>query len=129
MDIDMLTIAAQEAKKTGLPLFCCMSFERSGKTLYGACPEAMIEALSEIRPDAIGLNCSYGPVDALPVIEAFKAACDIPLILKPNTADLSASDFAKTLKRAVSSVSYMGACCGSDPGYIRALSEILRTSL
>ena len=124
MDIDMLVIAAEEARKTGLPLFCSMSFERSGKTLYGASPEAMVEALEEIGPDAVGLNCSYGPADAIPVMQAFRAVTDLPLILKPNTADLDASAFAKALEPAAEIISYMGACCGSDPEYIRALSSL-----
>ena len=127
MDIDMLVIAAEEAKKTGLPLFCSMSFERSGKTLYGASPEEMVKALEEIGPDAIGLNCSYGPADAIPVMQAFKAATDLPLILKPNTADLSASEFAEALEPAAEIISYMGACCGSDPDYIKALGALKDT--
>ena len=125
MDTDMLAIAAEEAKKTGLPIFCSMSFERSGKTLYGASPEAMIEALEDIGPEAVGLNCSYGPVDAVPVMHAFRAVTDLPLILKPNTADLSATEFAEALRPAADIVSYAGACCGSDPEYIRALNSLI----
>jgi len=124
MDIDMLAIAAGEAKKTGLPVFCCMSFEKADRTLYGAGVDDIIQALTPLEIDAIGLNCSYGPEHAVPVIKKFSEKTDLPLILKPNTADLPPEGFAEALKAALPYVSYLGSCCGSDPRYTKALAAI-----
>ena len=123
MDSDMLEYAAEEAKKTGLELFCSMSFEKTGKTLYGASPASMMEALSDAAPDAVGLNCSFGPADAVSVMKAFREITDLPLILKPNTADMDAQSFADAMDLSAGIVDYIGACCGSDPEYITELKQ------
>ena len=92
--------------------------------------EALLNDLTDTLKDsgglglaAIGLNCSFGPLDAQPVIEEFAQKTDIPLLLKPNTADLGPEDFAKAVEPSLPHVSYLGACCGSDPSYIRALRQ------
>ena len=125
MDTEMLRIAASEAAETGLPLFCTMSFANGSRTFFGSSIDDMLEAIKPFSPAAVGLNCSFGPVQALPVIREFAEKTDIPLILKPNTADLPAEEFAKAAEPALDIVSYAGACCGSDPGYIRKIRELL----
>ena len=71
IDLSMLRVAAAEAKKFGLPVFCCLSFERRGKTMMGNSVEDMIEELEPLGIDAIGMNCSLGPDLAIPVIKEF----------------------------------------------------------
>ena len=125
MDTEMLRIAASEAAETGLPLFCTMSFANGSRTFFGSSIDDMLEALAPFSPAAVGLNCSFGPVQAIPVIREFAEKTDIPLILKPNNGDLNAADFAKAIEPALDAVSYAGACCGSDPEYIRKIKELL----
>lgn len=129
MDAEMLRIAAEEAKKTGLPVFCTMSFHNGSRTFYGAGIDDMLSALMPLKVDAVGLNCSFGPEKAVPVIREFAEKTDLPLILKPNTADLSPEDFAKAIEPALSCVSYLGSCCGSDPQYTNALKKLIANSL
>lgn len=132
MDAEMLRIAAEEAKKTGLPVFCTMSFEKSGRTMFGNSVDDILEVLEPIGVDAVGLNCSYGPETAVAVIESFHQKTSLPIILKPNAgipaADGSFSENAYTPERFIGDlrpvfpyVSYIGGCCGSTPDYIRAL--------
>ena len=125
MDAPMLAIAAEEAKKTGLPVFCTMSFHKGSRTFYGTGIDDMLEALEPIGVDALGLNCSFGPEKAVPVIQEFAEKTSLPLILKPNTADLCPKDFAESIAPALPLVSYLGSCCGSDPRYTRALKGLL----
>ena len=132
MDAEMLRIAAEEGKKTGLPVFCTMSFEKSGKTMFGNSVDDILEALEPVGVDAVGLNCSYGPETAVAVIESFHQKTALPLILKPN-AGLPVSfggdpedaytpeRFINDLRPVLPYVSYVGGCCGSSPGYIKAL--------
>ena len=125
MDAPMLAIAAEEAKKTGLPVFCTMSFHKENRTFYGCGIDDMLEALDPLGVDAVGLNCSFGPEKAVPVIQEFAEKTGLPLILKPNTADLAPENFAAAIAPALPLVSYLGSCCGSDPRYTAALARLL----
>jgi 5-methyltetrahydrofolate--homocysteine methyltransferase len=124
MDAEMLRIAAEQAAETGLPLLCTMSFAQGSRTFFGSSVDDMLEALKPFSPVAVGLNCSFGPVQALPVIKEFAEKTDLPLVLKPNTADLPAEEFAKAMEPALDMIAYAGACCGSDPGYITKIKEL-----
>ena len=134
MDLAMLRVAAMEAKKFGIPVFCCLTFERRGKTMMGNSVEDMIEELEPVGVDALGMNCSLGPDLAVPVIREFVGKTSLPLIFKPNAgkpilaADgttataYSAKVFADDVMPALDFVDYVGGCCGSDPSYIRELA-------
>ncbi len=135
IDLAMLRVAAEEAKKYGVPVFCSLSFERLGKTMMGNSPEDMIEELEPLGVDAIGMNCSLGPDLAVPVIRKFVGKTELPLIFKPNAgkpvleADgtvstaYSAKAFADEVEPALDFVDYVGGCCGSAPSYIRELAR------
>ena len=134
MDLAMLRVAAVEAKKFGIPVFCCLTFERRGKTMMGNSVEDMIEELEPVGVDALGMNCSLGPDLAVPVIREFVGKTSLPLIFKPNAgkpilaadgttaAAYSAKVFADDVMPALDFVDYVGGCCGSDPSYIRELA-------
>ena len=137
LDLNMLTVAATEAMKYDIPVWCTMTFEKIGKTMFGNSVEDVIDELSEIGVSAIGMNCSLGPDEALKVITEFSEKTDLPLIYKPNAgmpvADgngnvvtpYTAERFADEVAPALSFVSYIGGCCGSDPGFIKAVKEKL----
>ena len=135
MDLAMLRVAAEQAKKCGVPVFCCLTFEKRGKTMMGNSVEDMIEELEPLGIDAIGMNCSLGPDLAIPVIREFVGKTSLPLIFKPNAgkpilaADgstataYSSKVFADEVMPALDFVDYVGGCCGSDPSYIRELAS------
>ncbi|MCR4906940.1 MAG: homocysteine S-methyltransferase family protein [Clostridiales bacterium] len=138
IDLAMMRVAAVEAKRFGLPVFCCLSFERRGRTMMGNSVEDMIEELVPLEVDAIGMNCSLGPDLALPVIREFAEKSPLPVIFKPNAgkpilaADgttattYSAKVFADDVMPALDLVDYIGGCCGADPSYIRELAERMK---
>ena len=137
IDLAMLRVAAEEAKRTGLPVFCSLSFERLGKTMMGNSPDDMIEELEPLGVDALGMNCSLGPDLAVDVIRKFAGKTSLPLIFKPNAgkpvlaADgsvstaFSAKAFADEAAPALEIATYVGGCCGSAPSYIRELAARL----
>lgn len=137
MDLSMMKIAAEVAKSYGLPVFCCMTFEKAGKTMFGNSVEDTIEELTPLGIDAIGLNCSLGPDLALPIIKEFAEKTDLPIIFKPNagkpilaadgstSATYGALQFAEDVKPALEYVSYIGGCCGSDSTYIKEIKKLL----
>lgn len=137
MDLEMLKVAASVAKSYGVPVLCTMTFEARGRTMMGNRVEDIADELSEIGVDAVGINCSLGPVDALPIMREFAECTDLPLVFKPNAgkpvlaadgsviSPYSAQDFANDVAPVLDLVTYLGGCCGSDPDYIRELKKII----
>ena len=122
--LEMLRIAAEEALRHDLPVLCSLSFDRSGRTMMGDSIGDIVEAMEPLGIAALGMNCSFGPASAVPVIREYAARTRLPLIVKPN-ADCGAAEFAETLAPLLPLVAYAGACCGSSPDYIRALANLI----
>jgi 5-methyltetrahydrofolate--homocysteine methyltransferase len=135
-DVEEARLAVEAAKQTGLPVLASFAFD-SGKnkdrTMMGATPEAVAEAMLEAGADAVGANCGVGVESSVPICERLHAACSLPIWMKPNaglpkmegtairyetSADYFASYFA-ALRNA--GASFVGSCCGSTPDFIRAL--------
>ena len=135
-DIEEARLAVAAAKSTGLPVIVSFAFD-SGKnkdrTMMGATPEAVAAAMVEAGADAIGANCGVGVEHAAPICRRMRAACDLPIWIKPNaglpkiegtairygtSAEFFASHYA-ALREA--GASFLGGCCGSTPEFIRAL--------
>ena len=121
-----------------LPVMVTMTFNEDGRTLYGTSPEVAVTVLQSLGADAIGVNCSTGPMEMVPIIECMAEYATVPLIAKPN-AGLPELEDGKTVykmsplefQRAVEALvevgaSIIGGCCGTTPDHIRALSENLK---
>ncbi|MBQ1316596.1 MAG: homocysteine S-methyltransferase family protein [Lachnospiraceae bacterium] len=138
MDLAMLRVATEQAKKFDLPVFCSLTFEKRGRTIMGNSVEDAIRELTPLGIDAIGMNCSLGPDLAVPVMREFVGKTDLPLIFKPNAGKpILAADgttgttfdskvFADDVMPALDFVDYVGGCCGSDPSYIRELASRMK---
>ena len=141
MDLEMLKIAAEEASNYDVPLLLSMSFtkynpKKGGRTMFGNTPKQIAGELKAFDPEAIGLNCSEGPEETLPIIKEFSEVTDLPLIYKPNAgmpkveggAEIDYEDFAGEVIKAAElpNLKYIGGCCGSTPRYIEALAKKLR---
>ena len=137
MDLEMMRIATVEAKKYGAPVYCTMTFEKNGKTMFGNSVQDTIDTLAPLGIDGIGMNCSLGPDLALPIIREFAEKTDLPIVFKPNagkpimsddgttSTEYSAEQFAEDIRPALEFVDYIGGCCGSDPEYIRQIAKML----
>jgi len=136
-DLNLAEIAVKEAKKTGLPVFATMTFQANGRTHFGFGVQEICEVLAAAGAKAVGMNCSLGPAEALPLIMDFAAHTKLPLIAKPNaglpsdadpnTIPYTAETFLEDLRPALPFLSYVGACCGSDEKYITALRNEIET--
>ena len=122
---ELLTIAAERAAQYDLPLFCSMTFGEDGATFGGVTPEQMARLLSPYHPAAVGLNCSCGLIDSLPILREFARVTDLPLIYKPNAGDHTPADFVKAMLPALEIARYVGGCCGTTPADIAALNRAM----
>lgn len=131
-DLYELKAAVLAAKENStLPIICTMTFEPNKRTFTGCSVSAMALTLEGLGADAIGLNCSLGPAELLPIVEELAKWTKLPLVVKPNaglpdpnsnTYDVSPEEFAELMvKMCGLGVKIMGGCCGTTPDFIRAL--------
>lgn len=119
-----------------LPIMATMTFESDGKTLMGSDPATCAVTLASLGVDAVGTNCSTGPVDMAANVAKMAAVVDIPIIAKPNAGlptlnenketvyDNTPEKFAEQFKLLIEAgASVVGGCCGTNPDYIKALYE------
>ncbi len=129
-------LAAKENCK--LPVFVTNAYDTTQKLMTGASPEAVCACLEGLRVDAIGLNCSFGPREMLPVVERLCAAASVPVIVNPNAGlpvfkngetkyDINKDEFADSMVQiAQCGAHVLGGCCGTTPEYIKATVQKLR---
>lgn len=135
-DLQEIEAAVRAAKDNcDLPVFATMTFGMGGRTLFGVAPDDAAQTLDALGVDALGVNCSLGPADLVPIVSAMRAATDKPLIAQANAGLPSVSN-GETVY-AVDAASYagevealmdagatiIGGCCGTDPEYIRELAN------
>ncbi len=135
MDLAMMQVALRAAATLDKPVMAAFSFEARGRTMMGNSVQDIVEGLAAYPLEAIGLNCSLGPEQALPILKEFAQHTDRPLLFKPNAGlpvggkenpEMDAQAFAdETAKAAQAGATYIGGCCGSNPAYIRALKRKL----
>ncbi|MEG2982126.1 MAG: homocysteine S-methyltransferase family protein [Raoultibacter sp.] len=129
-------LAAKE--NTSLPIFVCMTFGEDGRTFLGATPQAATVMLASLGVHAIGVNCSLGPQELLPIVRAIAAHTHLPVMVRPN-AGLPQMVGGKTLYSVTphdycaavadlldAGASIVAGCCGTTPPYIEKLATLLQ---
>ena len=134
-DIYELKAAIVAVRETSdIPLFCSVSFESDGRMLMGTDPETMVYYLQDLGMDALGVNCSLGPKQMVPIVETILHTCKLPVLCQPNAGlprideegntvfDVTIDEYAAVMEALVDKgLAVAGACCGSSPEYIKAL--------
>lgn len=133
LDVKAGVLAAKE--NTSLPIVTTMSFEQNMRTFTGCSVSAMALTLSGLGVDALGVNCSLGPKELEPVIAELVKWTNKPIVLKPNAGlpdpetneyNVTADQFADLMKNLRKyGIKIYGGCCGTNPEYIKALSDML----
>ncbi len=75
-------LAAKE--NTTLPVICTMTFQDNGRSLTGTDPLTMVNVLQNLGLAAIGINCSLGPKEMMPIVSEIMKYAKIPVIVQPN---------------------------------------------
>ncbi len=132
-ELKAAVIAARE--NSDLPIFATMSFEESGRTFFGASVETMTATLEGLGIDALGVNCSLGPAQLVPIVERLCRCSHIPVMVQPNAGlpvmrdgvsryDVTPDEFAEiSVKFADFGVNILGGCCGTTPQHIEMMKR------
>jgi len=133
--------AAVEGARQGcdLPVFCTFSFDTHGRTSMGVSPTQAAQAMAALGVPAIGANCGHAPEEVLDILPQMRGpAPDAYLIVKPNAGvprminrqvvyDATPERMAELALRYVElGACIVGACCGSSPEHIAAISEAVK---
>jgi len=129
-----------EAQQRKLPLMVSVTFsDQSGRTLSGQTLEAFVASLAPFPLFSLGLNCSTGPTEMLPLIEKLSAICPFYVSAHPNAgfpdkegnyqlqAQQMADELAPTLQKGYLNI--LGGCCGTTPFHIKALKEVSKKAV
>ena len=133
LEVKAAVLAVKE--NTELPVVVTMTFEQNHRTFTGCSISSMARTLTALGVDAIGVNCSLGPDELVPIVEEMRKWTNLPLIVKPNaglpdpmtnTYNVNEKAFAESMKAmAALGVKIYGGCCGTNADYIRELKDIL----
>lgn len=126
-------IAIKEVSE--LPVMVTMSYNEDGRTLYGTDPVTAVVALQSLGANAVGVNCSSGPEEMIPLVKAMKEYANVPVIAKPNAGipvlqdgktiyPMEPEEFAEYGKLLIEAgAGILGGCCGTTPLHIQKLKE------
>ena len=129
-------LAAKDATK--LPIICQLSYSEDGRSVTGSDPQTTAITLEAMGADIIGVNCSLGPEQLVPIVQALADNCTVPISVLPN-AGMPRLENGKTVfpmgpeefagwgpKLVAAGATYIGGCCGTTPAHIEALSKAVK---
>lgn len=129
----------RELAKRGIDKFPVMISatvaDKSGRILSGQTVEALLYSVEHIDLLSVGLNCSFGAHDMMPYIDELGKKSPFLVSAYPNagmpnqfgeydqTPDMMAQQIKDFLEGGL--VNILGGCCGTTPGHIRAMAQII----
>lgn len=134
LEVKIAILAAKE--NTNLPIFCTLTFQEDGRTFMGIDPLSAVVALEDLGIDAIGVNCSLGPKELMPIVLEILKYSHIPVMVQGNAGlpemccgetvyRITPQEFADYSKIMLENgVKIMGGCCGTTPEFIELLAKI-----
>ena len=121
-----------------LPVMASLTYESDGRTLYGTDAKTAMVVLQSLGADAVGLNCSTGPMEMVSAVEQMREVANIPILAKPNAGlpqledgvtvyRMTPEEFATAGAALVQAgASIVGGCCGTTPAHIGALADAVK---
>ena len=129
-------LAAKDA--TSLPIICQLSYSEDGRTVTGTDPQTAAITLEALGADIIGVNCSLGPKELVPIVKTLAENCSVPISVLPNAGmprlengrtifPMGPEEFASWgAKLVAAGATYLGGCCGTTPAHINALAAAVK---
>jgi len=135
IDIQEMRAALLAAKDAcNLPIICQLSYSEDGRTVTGTDPQSAAVILEAMGASIIGVNCSLGPEQLVPVVKILAENCRVPVSVQPNAGmpylengktkfPMDAKTFGSWGAKLVDAgASFLGGCCGTTPDHIRELA-------
>ena len=133
METKAAILAAKE--NSDLQVMCTMTFEDNKRTFTGCSVSAMCLTVQGLGVDALGVNCSLGPKELIPIVEEISKWATVPIVVKANAGlpdpvtneyDVTPEQFVEDYKQMLKfGARIFGGCCGTNPEYIRAVKAML----
>ena len=135
LEVRASVLAAKE--NCSLPVFVTMTFQEDGRTFVGCDPTSVAVTLSGLKVDALGVNCSLGPEELIPVIDELLRYSRVPLMVQPNAGlpkiengqtvyRITVPDYVSAMTQIIGKgAAILGGCCGTTPEFIAALRPVL----
>jgi methionine synthase / methylenetetrahydrofolate reductase(NADPH) len=140
-DIKEMKVAIQATRSVSpdIPLVAMMTFTRDDRTVLGDSPAEVARQLAALDVDAIGVNCSSGPVQVLRLLATLhELAPDMPLVAAPNAGWPQQMEGGRVLYPATpdyfheythafvtSGARLVGGCCGTTAAHVAAMRQAL----
>jgi len=115
-----------------------MTFSKEGTTVTGTDLKSFIAMAESMGVDALGLNCSVGSKDLAALTKVLCENTSLPISFKPNAGipELinretkfleTKEEFTEASLKAYSyGANMLGGCCGTNPEFIKSLSNKLK---
>lgn len=140
LDIYEMKAAVLAAKENSdLPVFCSVTLEKNGRMLMGTDPHTAVNILQDLGIDALGVNCSLGPNDMINIAKEFLEYSTLPVLVQPNAGlpslidgkaiyNVDISEYVEAMQEMLrAGVAIAGGCCGTNPDYIAALNDSIKS--
>ena len=126
-------IAAKE--NSDLPVICSITVNQDGRMLLGTEPETAVYILQDMGIDAIGINCSLGPAELIPIVKKMTAVSKLPILVQPNAGmprvsgektfyDVTPEEFTECMMEMIDAgAAAVGGCCGTTGDFIDLLTH------
>lgn len=135
-DIYELKAGVLAAKENcDLPVFCSVTFQEDGRMLMGTDPLTMVNMLQDLGIQALGVNCSLGPKEMIPLVKEILSYSTLPVLVQPNAGlpkvvngetifDVDIEEYVDAMIEMLEAgIAIVGGCCGTNPDYIKALTQ------
>lgn len=131
-------------KASDLPIFLTMTFNHHPKgffTLMGNSVDQFLDTMEQEGVSVVGSNCTLNSEEMAELVKIMREKTSLPIIAQANAGKPSLSkegevaysqgieDYLRFIPQIIKNgVDIIGGCCGTDPDYIKRMSEIVKTS-
>lgn len=128
-------------KNASCPVFVTMTFEKYPKGFFTMMGNSVSQCIADLKDESvpvIGANCTLDSADMADLIKSMRESTSLPLIAQANAGKATLSSegevaYSQGIENYVKYVpqikengaSLIGGCCGTDPEYIRHISQLL----
>ncbi len=138
-DIYEMKAAVLAAKEnTKLPIFCSITFQEDGRMLMGTDPITAVNILQDLGIAALGVNCSLGPKQMVPIVKEILFYATVPVLVQPNAGlpmivdgetvfQVDINEYVEAMEELLQAgIAIGGGCCGTNPEYISSFVKAIQ---